>query len=114
MRVHPHVFRSVLVREPAVTEYQVHQTGYTKPPTALRSCSVTRRQSTATLSRRALSPRWARSGPRPRDDPLGRLDTTTGQRQGESVCPDAVNKDRAGNPAQADRVGPKTSVPTIA
>jgi len=25
-RVHPHVFRSVLVREPAVTEYQVHQT----------------------------------------------------------------------------------------
>jgi phenylacetate-coenzyme A ligase PaaK-like adenylate-forming protein len=26
MRVHPHVFRSVLVRDPAVTEYQVHQT----------------------------------------------------------------------------------------
>jgi phenylacetate-coenzyme A ligase PaaK-like adenylate-forming protein len=25
-RVHPHVFRSVLLREPAVTEYQVHQT----------------------------------------------------------------------------------------
>ena len=26
IRVHPHVFRSALVREPAVTEYQVHQT----------------------------------------------------------------------------------------
>ena len=26
MRVHPHVLRSVPVREPAVTEYQVHQT----------------------------------------------------------------------------------------
>ncbi len=26
LRVHPHVFRSVLVREPAVTEYQIHQT----------------------------------------------------------------------------------------
>jgi phenylacetate-coenzyme A ligase PaaK-like adenylate-forming protein len=27
VRVHPHVFRSALVREPAVTEYQVRQTG---------------------------------------------------------------------------------------
>lgn len=26
VRVHPHVFRSVLVRDPAVIEYQVHQT----------------------------------------------------------------------------------------
>jgi hypothetical protein len=26
MRAHPHVLRSVLVREPAVTEYQVYQT----------------------------------------------------------------------------------------
>jgi phenylacetate-coenzyme A ligase PaaK-like adenylate-forming protein len=26
IRVHAHVFRSALVREPAVTEYQVHQT----------------------------------------------------------------------------------------
>jgi hypothetical protein len=26
VRVHPHVFRSVLVREPGLTEYQVNQT----------------------------------------------------------------------------------------
>jgi phenylacetate-coenzyme A ligase PaaK-like adenylate-forming protein len=28
IRVHPHVFRSALIREPAVTEYQVHQTAH--------------------------------------------------------------------------------------
>jgi phenylacetate-coenzyme A ligase PaaK-like adenylate-forming protein len=28
IRVHPHVFRSALVRESAVTEYQVHQTAH--------------------------------------------------------------------------------------